>query len=135
MFAFAFNCFLPLILAPLCYLEHRGIRYLRENMGYRGFPYVMASLLIYLAPVAAVAMLGGIIIWLTLDGKWVWLGETSYLDPRTEWASGLFFLLLATWPLAIGYLGVGLVVWLLNLRAGLERSSGSGSWRDSMELE
>jgi len=57
MFAFGLSCCIPILLAPIGYLEHRAIQYLREGMGYRDFPYFMGSVMIYLAPIAFMAML------------------------------------------------------------------------------
>jgi hypothetical protein len=112
-----FFCWVPMVLiAPLCYLEYRGLRYVRETMGYTGFPYGMASLMVYAAPILLALLTIATLAGLLLDGGWVWLGESAPIGRQTEWTSGIMFALMATWPFFIGYGLVGLVIWILAYR-------------------
>jgi hypothetical protein len=112
-----FFCWVPMVLlAPLCYLEYRGLRYIRETMGYTGFPYVMASLVLYAAPILLALLIIALLAGLLLDGGWVWLGEPATIGRQAEWTSGIMFALMATWPFFIGYGLVGLVIWILAYR-------------------
>jgi len=113
----SFFCCVPMVLiAPLGYLEYRGMRYVRETMGYAGFPYVMASLIVYLAPILLALLIIALLAGLLLDGKWVWLGESASIGRQTEWTSGIMYALMATWPFFIGYCLVGLIIWILAYR-------------------
>ncbi len=110
-------CWIPLLLiAPLCSLEYRGLRYIRATMGYAGFPYVMASLMVYAAPILMALLMIATLSGLLLDGEWVWLGESTAIGRQAEWTSGILFALMATWPIFIGYGLVGLVIWVLAYR-------------------
>ena len=111
-----FLCWVPMVvIAPLCYLEYRGLRYVRETMGYAGFPYVMASLIVYVAPILLSLLIITTLAGLLLDEGWVWLGESATIGRQTEWTSGIMFALMATWPIFMGYCLVGLVIWILML--------------------
>ncbi len=112
-----FLCLVPMVLiAPLCYLEYRGLRYIRETMGYAGFPYAMASLIVYVAPILVTLLIIAFFAGLLLDGGWVWLGEPAPIGRQTEWTSGIMFALMATWPFFIGYGLIGFIVWILGYR-------------------
>jgi hypothetical protein len=113
----SFFCCVPMVLlAPLCYLEYRGLRYIRQTMGYTGFPYVMASLVVYAAPILLALLIIALLAGLLLDGKWVWLGESAPIERQVEWTSGIMYAIMATWPFFIGYGLVGLVIWILAYR-------------------
>jgi hypothetical protein len=116
MFSSFFCCVPMVLIAPLCYLEYRGMRYVRETMGYTGFPYVMASLIVYVAPILLALLIIALLAGLLLDGQWAWLGESAPIGRQTEWTSGIMFALMATWPFFIGYGLVGLVIWILAYR-------------------
>ena len=116
MFSSFFCCVPMVLIAPLCYLEYRGMRYVRETMGYTGFPYAMASLVVYAAPILLALLIIALLAGLLLDGGWVWLGEPVAIGSQAEWTSGIIFALMATWPFFIGYGLVGLVIWILAYR-------------------
>ena len=123
-----FLCWVPMVvIAPLCYLEYRGLRYVRETMGYAGFPYVMASLIVYVAPILLSLLIIATLAGLLLDGGWVWLGESATIGRQTEWTSGIMFALMATWPIFMGYGLVGLVIWILAYRETNQTSGGTSS--------
>ena len=83
---------------------------------YAGFPYVMASLVMYVAPILLALLIIALLAGLMLDGGGVWLGESAPIGRQTEWTSGIMFALMATWPIFIGYGLVGLVIWILAYR-------------------
>ena len=123
-----FFCLAPMVVtAPLCYLEYRGLRYVQETMGYTGFPYVMASLIVYVAPILLSLLIIATLAGLLLDGGWVWLGESATIGRQTEWTSGIMFALMATWPIFMGYGLVGLVIWILAYRETNQTSGGTSS--------
>ena len=123
-----FLCWVPMVvIAPLCYLEYRGLRYVRETMGYAGFPYVMASLIVYVAPILLSLLIITTLAGLLLDEGWVWLGESATIGRQTEWTSGIMFALMATWPIFMGYGLVGLVIWILAYRETNQTSGGTSS--------
>ena len=116
MFSSFFCCVPMVLIAPICILEFRGYRYIRETMGYTGFPYVMASLVLYAAPILLTLLIIALIAGLLLDGNWVWLGESAPIERQVEWTSGIMYAIMATWPFFIGYGLVGLVIWILAYR-------------------
>ena len=123
-----FLCWVPMVvIAPLCYLEYRGLRYVRETMGYAGFPYVMASLIVYVAPILLSLLIITTLAGLLLDEGWVWLGESATIGRQTEWTSGIMFALMATWSIFMGYGLVGLVIWILAYRETNQTSGGTSS--------
>lgn len=105
-----------LLVAPLWGLEYYALKALRRRL--RGGAYFAASLLVYLAPFGLALFLGALLSWVTMDGSWVWLGETLTINPRDEWAAGVLMLLMATWPLVFAYLAGGIVIWVMGLREG-----------------
>jgi hypothetical protein len=136
MFLSFLLCWSPfLIIGPLCLLEHYALRALRTRMGYEGFGYTMASLVVYLGPFVLLVMAGALLSWLMVDGAWVWLGESAPIGPRPEWGANLFILFMATWPFWVGYLGVGFAVWVLGLQDVLRNRDSGGEAAGDFQLD